>query len=378
MDKAEERRRLLEAFPAERVAEESAAALVREAPAYAGRDEASLRRDMLGIVEAVLSTLRAGRELSAEESGRFEEFGALRAEQGIGLEPLLEAFRQTSRRAFDALYATARHHPDPAAALELTRELWACTDAVSIAMVRGHRRHEAERVRADQEYRTLLLKQLLLGELPPDWLPTAAGVLALDPRAEYRVCYARPEAGEDVREVERGLRGHLLVHLAEPAAQHVVGLTTGRPRWTVNLPVGLGPARPLARLNESLVQARRANELALAFGLRRPVVDGELPLHSAVLALPETGELLAGRCFGHVDGKRRRTLVTTLDAYLKAGANADAAAAALFVHPNTLRYRLRGFTAATGLDLAHGEDAMTVWWALRHLEAASRHREPPG
>ncbi|WP_426402974.1 helix-turn-helix domain-containing protein [Streptomyces sp. R-07] len=77
------------------------------------------------------------------------------------------------------------------------------------------------------------------------------------------------------------------------------------------------------------------------------------------------------RCFGHTSGSRRATLVRTLDAYLRADANAEAAAAALYVHPNTLRYRLRTFTRVTGLDLGRAEDTMQVWWALRHLEAAA-------
>ncbi|MFE7585597.1 helix-turn-helix domain-containing protein [Streptomyces gardneri] len=369
MGEAEERRRLLEGFPAERVAAESAAALVREAPAYGDHDAQRLGRELLAIVEPTLVSLREGRDLTGEETVRFEEFGALRAEQGIALEPFLEAFRLTARRAFDALYALARNHDDQALALEVAGEFWARCDQVSFAVVRGHRRREADRVRVDQEQRTLLLRQLLLGELSVDWLPMAADILGLDPRAEYRVCYAVPEPGRDVLETERTLRGHLLVLLAEPGADRVVGLAAAPPSRAVGVPVGVGPVRPLARLNESLVEARRAGQVALAFGLRRAVGSGELPLHTAVLALPEVGERLVDRCFGHVRGERRATLTATLDAYLEADANAEAAAAVLYVHPNTLRYRLRTFTEATGLDLAHTQDAMTVWWALRHLQA---------
>ncbi|MGW4647851.1 PucR family transcriptional regulator [Kitasatospora sp. NPDC004289] len=377
MDGDGERWRLLDRFPVERVTAEAAAALVREAPGYAGRDEQGLGRELLAILEPALASLRTGDQPSAEDVRRCERFGALRAEQGIGLEPFLEAFRLTARRAFDALYEILRGHDDPALALELAGDFWACCDLVSLAVVRGHRSHEAEQVRADQERRTLLLRQLLLGELSADWLPTAAGALGLSPRAEYRVCYAVPGAGEDVRTVERALRDHLVVHLAEPGAQRVVGLTAARPRGSVEVPASLGPARPLARLHESLVEARRASELALAFGLRRLVSDGELPLHRAVLAQPEVGGQLVERCFGHVEGARRSTLAATLDAYLRADGNAETAAAGLFVHANTLRYRLRGFTAATGLDPVHTEDALTVWWALRHLEAAGR-RGPGG
>ncbi|KOG13827.1 hypothetical protein ADK34_30210 [Streptomyces viridochromogenes] len=147
-------------------------------------------------MEPTPASLREGRELTGEEALRFEEFGALRVEQGIALEPFLEAFRLTARRAFDALYVLARSHADQALALEAAGEFWARCDQVSIAVVRGHRRREAERVRVDQQQRTLL-RQLLLGELSVDWLPMAADILGLGSRAEYRVCYAVPGRGRD-------------------------------------------------------------------------------------------------------------------------------------------------------------------------------------
>jgi sugar diacid utilization regulator len=169
--------------------------------------------------------------------------------------------------------------------------------------------------------------------------------------------------------VERALRPHTAVVLAEPGAQRVIGLAVRRPPASFELPSGIGEPRPPARLRESLAQAERADELAVAFGLRRCVSADELPLHSAVLTLPAVGGQLVERCFGHTSGERRATLVRTVDAYLAADANAEQAAAALFVHPNTLRYRLRGLTAATGLDPARTEDALALWWAVRHLEA---------
>ncbi|MEV6977415.1 helix-turn-helix domain-containing protein [Kitasatospora sp. NPDC093806] len=378
MDKNDEvgspgqRGRLLGRLPLERVAAEAAVAVVRGVPAYRERNEDAVRAELAALLGPAIEALRERREPAPGELTAFEEFGALRAEQGIGLEPLQEAFRLTTRRAFDALYAAARDDTPPEVTLELTRDFWAYCDLVSTAVVRGHRTHELERVQAEQEHRTLLLRQLLMGELPTEWLPTAASTLGLDQNREYLVLYARPADGRPVAELERALRGHAVVLLAEPGADRVVGLAARRPLPSLELPVGVGSARPLARLHESLVEARRAARLATAFGLRRCVADGELPLHGAVLALPETGVRLVERCFGHTSGARRSTLARTLDAYLRADGNAEQAGAELFVHPNTLRYRLRAFGTATGLDLARTEDALTAWWALRHLEATGQ------
>ena len=43
----------------------------------------------------------------------------------------------------------------------------------------------------------------------------------------------------------------------------------------------------------------------------------------------------------------------------------EPAAERLFVHPNTVRYRLRRYEEMTGTDMSITEEAFRVWWALR-------------
>lgn len=50
----------------------------------------------------------------------------------------------------------------------------------------------------------------------------------------------------------------------------------------------------------------------------------------------------------------------TLDAYFSSGRVLEPTARALFVHPNTVRYRLRRVTDLTGLDPWHPRDALTL------------------
>ncbi|MFE0646696.1 PucR family transcriptional regulator [Streptomyces sp. NPDC058877] len=379
---------LLAGLRLDRVAAE-AATTVGGLPAYGGLDRSETGRELLAVMETALVALVAGRAPSDHERAEFVDFGARRADQGVPLEPLLEAFRLTSRHAFDALYAAAGGHAESAVALALTRDFWLCCDHVSAAVIEGHRRRGAERLGNGGE-RSELLGRLLDGALPPERLPATIRALGLDPAGEYLAFHAVPAPGQDPALVERTLRGHATVLRVEgapdfgpepgsaAAGRRVVGLAEPGRLSGVPLPVGLGRALPPARAHESLRQARRAGELAAAFDVRRPVTEGEFPLHAAVLALPATGEQLVDRCFGHTDGSRRTTLVRTLDAYLAAGANAEAAAATLYVHPNTLRYRLRTFAAATGLEPGSPEDSLQIWWALRHLEAVSRLRGRTG
>lgn len=60
----------------------------------------------------------------------------------------------------------------------------------------------------------------------------------------------------------------------------------------------------------------------------------------------------------------RSSLVETLSTYFEAGSSTEAAARALFVHPNTVRYRLRQVTELTGLVPGDARDSFTLRIAL--------------
>ncbi|WP_240641603.1 PucR family transcriptional regulator [Nocardioides ferulae] len=62
--------------------------------------------------------------------------------------------------------------------------------------------------------------------------------------------------------------------------------------------------------------------------------------------------------------RSRGTLAETLSTYFASGASLEGAARQLFVHPNTVRYRLRQASAATGLVPSHPRDALALQLAL--------------
>lgn len=82
-------------------------------------------------------------------------------------------------------------------------------------------------------------------------------------------------------------------------------------------------------------------------------LDAELVLET-LRALSRTHpELLAGRlaALSLLDPVRREEYLRTLLAFFDAAGDVGAAASALYVHPNTVRYRLRRLQEITGLDL---------------------------
>ena len=58
------------------------------------------------------------------------------------------------------------------------------------------------------------------------------------------------------------------------------------------------------------------------------------------------------------------TLIETLTAYFQHGQSLEATARALFVHPNTVRYRLRQAADVTGLSATDAREALTLQLAL--------------
>ncbi|MFC9972914.1 PucR family transcriptional regulator [Spirillospora sp. NPDC127200] len=130
-------------------------------------------------------------------------------------------------------------------------------------------------------------------------------------------------------------------------------------------PVVVGP--PVDDLYDSTVSARAAMA-----GLRAAAGWPDAP--RPVLA----SELLPERALDGDDAARRHLvehvynpmmaagapLLDTLATYLEQGSSLEATARLLFVHPNTVRYRLRRVTELTGLAPTDGRNAFTLRIAL--------------
>jgi DNA-binding PucR family transcriptional regulator len=95
--------------------------------------------------------------------------------------------------------------------------------------------------------------------------------------------------------------------------------------------------------------------------------------------LTEFGDLLAARSqmfdqplaqLLEYDTQHQANLVPTLRAWLDAFGDINAASQALFVHPNTLRYRLRRVAEVSGIDLGNPDSRLAAMLQLRLLPKA--------
>jgi DNA-binding PucR family transcriptional regulator len=95
--------------------------------------------------------------------------------------------------------------------------------------------------------------------------------------------------------------------------------------------------------------------------------------------LTEFGDLLAARSQAldqrlaqllEYDAQHQANLVSTLRAWLDEFGDINAASRAVFVHPNTFRYRLRRVSEVSGLDLGNADSRLAVMLQLRLLPKA--------
>jgi len=192
----------------------------------------------------------------------------------------------------------------------------------------------------------------------------------------HRAGRHRPVAGYDGPglSVLAGVQGDRLIA--------VVGGVTGDPVVVLRALAGQFAPGPvvIGPVVGELTAASRSAEAALS-GLRAAVAWPDAP--RPVLAddlLPEravAGDELARGCLLEEIyrplSEAGSALLETLSVYLEQAASLEAAARILFVHPNTVRYRLRRVTDITGLTPSQARSAFTLQIALvlgRLAEAA--------
>lgn len=139
-------------------------------------------------------------------------------------------------------------------------------------------------------------------------------------------------------------------------------------------PVVVGP--PAAGLAEATRSARAALAgLAAAAGWEqapRPVLADDLLPERVLVGDTDARRALVERAYAPL-AATQGSLLETLSAYLGAGRSLEAAARTLYVHPNTVRYRLRRVADVTGWDPLDARESYVLQTALAvgRLDAAS-------
>ena len=147
--------------------------------------------------------------------------------------------------------------------------------------------------------------------------------------------------------------------------------------------VGLPAARACADRVLRVLRAGAGRE-----GARRVARLADVHAEALLMELRDLAAAHGDRPTGPVarlsgyDAEHGTNLVETLRAWLDAFGDVTAASAAMFVHPNTFRYRLRRLTEVSGIDLADPEQRFAAMLQLRAVYPARRPKtvrgRPPG
>lgn len=126
-------------------------------------------------------------------------------------------------------------------------------------------------------------------------------------------------------------------------------------------PVVIGPTtNTLAAAHASAVEALAGMEAVVGWrGAPRPVHAGELLPERALLGDPGAVRALSEQLVLPL-AAAGASLADTLDAYLDCGGAVETCARQLFVHPNTVRYRLKRIAEITGRDPLNSRDAYVL------------------
>jgi len=344
------------------VAERTVAAIVVEVPSYTEAFRGPMGRKIENAVQLALggflelATATGGADASRPIGPALEgayNLGRGEARSGRSMDALLAAYRVGARVAWRHMSETAVRAGMPAGSLARFAGLvFAYIDQLSASSASGHADHLASSGRVRRRHLERLAYLLLIGAPPfellsaaerADWTPPRTLTAVLLPEARARealaVLDARTlQAGEDLLGAEPAAdRAVLLVPDAEGFARAAL-LKALSGREAV-----VGPPRPFQEARSSYSRALRAVQLGL-----RP--DGDVPvdteLRLADLVLRADGEALAdlrAQVLAPLDelgpGPREK-LLETLRSWLLHHGRREKIAAELFVHPQTVRYRM--------------------------------------
>ena len=341
-------------------------------PSYARIERAELLPIVRENTRTILLAVSDPESAPPADHAHYRETGEVRAGQGITSDDMLHAWRIGVDVVREEAHAVARELDlADSVLLEFVEATLRLADTGMLATTRAHHEAELETARHEQHHRANLVRGVLFSTLSPSAIHVQAAAYGLDPSASYCALRARPTTDVPARMLEAQLgiadgagprRG-----LAALLDGDLAGFVLAPPRDTVRAPVGVGPAATLDALERSFRLATRALDTAVATNRTGLVGIDSLGLAPAVISDGDIGDALVARIVEPIvaQGRTGVALLETVTRYLENDLRLEVTAAELFLHVNTVRYRLRRFEDLTGTSLRSVDDLVEIWWALR-------------
>lgn len=253
--------------------------------------------------------------------------------------------------------------------LEFVTSALGWSDIAVVTAAKGHRTAEIALAIAEEERRTAFVRGVLFGAVSSSDLRVNAEAHGIDPARQYVAVRALLGAGVNQRKLEQELGFYKPAERRQGLCAVIDGAIAGfliePPPTVVDGLVGVGAPRPLKTVAESYRQATRALMTVQACGLRGAHDLESLGVRAAVAMDSDVSDIIRARYLDPLPrGDSALELIATLRAYLACDMHVERTATRLFVHQNTVRYRLARFEELTATSLRETQVIVEVWWAL--------------
>jgi hypothetical protein len=336
-----------------------------------GYDEQHMARTELASylepnMRAIVRSLSEAEDPPPHAVAAAERIGEARALQGVPVDAVMQSWAIAERVVLDHLLREAERLPGAELRTAVGR-LGAVVDGLTRRSIEAYRRTQEEVTTHYDRLATDLVARLT-GEQPadPDEVRRRARTIGVDPSTPYAALTVAVDGGGRAAGAEAYLRAqrHLLAVVARSQGRVLIGSVDEYPLLLVPAPAGSGPLaaaltaaladprRPdpmVVGVSEQVAQlpatgpvcqeARDALEVARRQGARDRVVRfRDVAPEVLLVRNPDVASVLRagiGPLLGRPD------LLETLRVYLQSGLSARETSRRLYVHPNTVPYRLR-------------------------------------
>lgn len=369
------------------VAEHTVLAVTFEVPSYANAFSGRMGKIIENAVQLALGTLLQlaarshrsdqNRPLPPALDGAYE-LGRGEARQGRSMDALLAAYRVGARVAWREMSDIAVANGVPATTVAQFAELaFAFIDELSAASIAGHADELATTGLARQRYLHQLALDLLSAETEDvlvasaeraDWEPPETLTAVVLPVARTRGLFSR--FGQSMLQLSEGLPG---IAESESLAVIFVPDMAGRQRGELLKVLAgrraiVGPPRPWTQASASYARVLRTRNLPSVVAAEADVVDTEEHLVELILTADRgAAEDLRRQVLAPIADLRpsaAEKLSETLRSWLLHQGQRDAVAQELFIHPQSVRYRMTQLRDLYGDTLTDPKTVLALIVAL--------------
>ncbi|HEY9351850.1 helix-turn-helix domain-containing protein [Nocardioides sp. NBC_00850] len=335
------------------VGDDVVAAIIAEVPPYQDALSGHMGetiRNAVGVALGGFLSLASGAGLASDVSAATPpavqgayDLGRGEARSGRTMEALLAAYRIGARVAWRELAGKAvEGGMEPAMLVEFSALVFAWIDEISEASAAGHADERATTGRVRRQLRERLARKLLAEATPEElddaavraeWTPPSTLTAVLVPNSQVGTILAKVNQGTLEHDDLRDLDDHTLLLVPDAHGRRRRALMKAlEGRRSV-----AGPAKPWREARVSYERARRAQDAGLGSDTEQHLVELVLSADT------DAREDLRAQVLAPLADMRPATaekLTETLRSWLLHQGRRDEVAADLFIHPQTVRYRM--------------------------------------